>query len=411
MTRLLLAGLSTDLLDVLGRILPSHSVVVLEEAGLFKKRELDRYREREPVDSVVLADYIQSDDYLAPLSAEHRNRPFDAVFPGTEYAVPAAADLAERFGLPGATLRAATCLRDKIRLREVAHAAGILGPAWTEATDETAAQRLAAQAPHGVVVKPADQAGSFGVRLLPPGADVVAHIAAVRAEPPDPMLCDRPLRRRYLVEERMVGREFSVELLVQGGAAIFTNVTAKHLWPGDRPVERGHDVPAPIVEPERQALVDASTRLVAATGFDTGILHAEWIVTDAGPALVECAARAPGDKIIDLLNLAYGFDVVTTLADLFRSRPVTVPARPVGGAAIRFLHALPGTVTGVDGLDKARSRPGVREAAVAVEPGASVNDLASSWDRIGYVLAAGRDVHAASEIADRAVGDIAVATQ
>ncbi|MCS0605863.1 ATP-grasp domain-containing protein [Streptomyces sp. LP11] len=378
-----------------GRV-PAGSVVVVEEPDIIRKRELHGAADRFGcLDRIVPAPYQQADgalDLAAELTAA---RPVAAVVPGLEYAVPATAALAEKLGLPGAGEPAARTLRDKVRLREVTSAAGIRNPRWREIHGPGDILDFAAGGP--VVVKPANRQASVGVQLLDAvdagGAAEAWRRTSEAAE--YEQVPDRELTWRFLAEERLRGPEYSVEALVREGEVVFENVTAKTVVPGPYPVELGHLLPAPLDSGPQEAFGTAIRALVAAIGFGTGILHAEWILTESGPALVECAGRCPGDHLIDLIDLAYGTRIRLTLIDLLAGRPVSLPRAPEQGAAIRFLAAAPGTVTDIAGLAAARALPGVRDVALDVGPGQEVRPWTSSWDRAGHAIATGPDAAAA----------------
>jgi hypothetical protein len=150
--------------------------------------------------------------------------------------------------------------------------------------------------------------------------------------------------------------------------------------------------------------------LIAAVGFGTGILHAEWILTDDGPALVECAGRCPGDRIIDLIDLAYGTQLRVDVIDLLRGQAVDLSAEPRRGSAIRFLTAAPGVVTRVDGLERASSLPGVEAVQIDVAIGAETRAWASSWDRPGYILVTAAGGLQARELARTAAATVEIVT-
>ncbi|CAL9322059.1 ATP-grasp domain-containing protein [Streptomyces sp. SudanB182_2057] len=371
---------------------PSGSVVVIEEPDIIRKRELRDAADRfDCLDRIVPASYQQSAEALDLAAELTATRPVAAVVPGLEYAVPATAALAEKLGLPGATEAAAQALRDKVRLREVSGAGGVRNPRWREVHGPEDILEFADGGP--VVVKPANRQASVGVQLL----DSVDAASAAEAwertssAAEYEQVPDRALAWRFLAEERLRGPEFSVEALVREGEVIFENVTAKTVVPGPYPVEQGHLLPAPLDSGTQDAFRTALRKLVAATGFGTGILHAEWILTEEGPTLVECAGRCPGDYLIDLIDLAYGTRIRLTLIDLLAGRPVTLPRSARRTSAIRFLAAEPGTVTGITGLDEAQRMPGVHVAEVDVEAGQEVRVWASSWDRAGHVIATGPD--------------------
>ncbi|BCB83221.1 hypothetical protein Psuf_005340 [Phytohabitans suffuscus] len=263
-----------------------------------------------------------------------------------------------------------------------------------------------------MVLKPANRQASVGVQLLDRVDSAVAETAWARttAASEYEQIPDRPLNWRYVVEERLVGPEYSVEALVRDGEVVFENVSAKTVVDGPYPIELGHLVPAPLDAGITAHFAAALRALVRATGFGTGILHAEWILTGAGPTLVECAGRCPGDHLVDLIDLAYDGKVRLSLIDLLAGRPAALPARAVQAAAIRFLTAEPGTVTGVSGVDTARQLPGVRDVAVDVEPGSTVGAWTSSWDRPGHVLVTGADPEGARHNALTAAATVRIDT-
>ncbi|MFF8927000.1 ATP-grasp domain-containing protein [Streptomyces longwoodensis] len=385
-------GYNAAYLRAIDGSVPSGSVVVIEEPDIIRKRELHDAADRfDCLDRIVPASYQQSAGALDLAAELTATRPVAAVVPGLEYAVPATAALAEKLGLPGATEAAAQALRDKVRLREVSGAGGVRNPRWREVHGPADILEFADGGP--VVVKPANRQASVGVQLLDSVDEATAAEAWERTSSAAEyeQVPDRELTWRFLAEERLRGPEFSVEALVREGEVVFENVTAKTVVPGPYPVEQGHLLPAPLDPATQEAFGTAIRKLVAATGFGTGILHAEWILTDEGPTLVECAGRCPGDYLVDLIDLAYGTRVRLTLIDLLAGRPVTLPRSAERTSAIRFLAAEPGTVTGITGLDEAQRLPGVHVAEVDVEAGQEVRPWASSWDRAGHVIATGPD--------------------
>ncbi|KUN29518.1 hypothetical protein AQJ23_01765 [Streptomyces antibioticus] len=385
-------GYNAAYLRAIDGSVPSGSVVVIEEPDIIRKRDLhDAAARFDCLDRIVPASYQQSAEALDLAAELTAVRPVAAVVPGLEYAVPATAALAEKLGLPGATETAAQALRDKVRLREVSGAGGVRNPRWREVHGPADIVEFAGDGP--VVVKPANRQASVGVQLLDSVDAATAAQAWERTSSAAEyeQVPDRQLAWRFLAEERLQGPEYSVEALVQRGDIIFENITAKTVIPGPYPVELGHLLPAPLDRDTQTAFETAMRALVAATGFQTGILHAEWILTESGPALVECAGRCPGDYLIDLVDLAYGTRIRLTLIDLLAGRTVALPGSARQTSAIRFLAAEPGTVTKVAGLDTAQELPGVEVAEVDVEAGQEVRPWASSWDRAGHVIATGPD--------------------
>ncbi|MEU6067449.1 ATP-grasp domain-containing protein [Streptomyces sp. NPDC047082] len=405
-------GYNAAYLRAIDGSVPDRSVVVIEEPDIIRKRELQDAAARfDCLDRIVPASYQQSAEALDLVAELTAARPVAAVVPGLEYAVPATAALAEKLGLPGATETAAQALRDKVRLREASGAGGVRNPRWREVHGPADILEFAGDGP--VVVKPANRQASVGVQLLDSvdakGAAQAWERTSSAAE--YEQVPDRQLAWRFLAEERLQGPEYSVEALVQGGEIIFENITAKTVISGRYPVELGHLLPAPLGQDTQHAFETAMRALVAALGFETGILHAEWILTESGPTLVECAGRCPGDYLIDLIDLAYGTRIRLTLIALLAGRPITLPRSARQTSAIRFLAAEPGTVTEVTGVNTAQELPGIQLAEVDVEAGQEVRPWASSWDRAGHVIATGPDANTTRQRVLDADAAIRIATE
>lgn len=404
-----LIGFGKILLTRLDELLPAGSVVVVEDPDVIRKRSVEQEVGRLAcVGALLPAPYHQSLECVDAAVSHLGDRAVEAVLPGLEYGVRAAAALAARLGLPGATPAAAACLTDKLRLREAAAAGGLRSPEWTEVFGPGDVRRFARGRP--VVLKPANRHASLGVQRLAAGDDVDAAWDATVQARDDVMLPDRALRWRYLAERRLDGREYSAEALVARGELLFLNVTEKLTAAGRHPVELGHVVPAGLPGAVQARFERAMGALTRAVGFRDGILHAEWMLDADGPVLIECAGRIPGDSIVDLIEAAYGCDLVGALVAVLSGRRPALPRRAKAATAIRFLTAAPGRVCAVDGVERARATPGVMRAAVTVAAGDEVAELRSSWDRVGEVIAVGRTPAEAQARAGAAVAAVRVRT-
>ncbi len=405
MTHVLLIGYNDGVLAALDRVHPDFEVIVLEEPDLWENKKLAEKAAGHPCLRDVRFGRYQQDDHFLKVVADLHG--IDAVAPGLEYAVTAAAQAAQALGLPGAGTAAAAVLRDKLLLRQATAAAGMPGPAFQEITSAADIAAFAGGRP--CVVKPAGRQASLGVLLLDEGADQVAAWQECCQADERNQLAQRPMTWRYLAEDRMYGPEFSTECLVAAGQVVFLNLTAKRTAPGRSPVELGHVVPASDADggspqPWRQAV----QQLVAAVGFGTGILHAEWVRTADGIRLIECAGRPPGDRIMDLIDLAYDVNLTERWIRLLADGKVSVPAESLSAASVRFITTAPGTISAIDGVDTARQAPGVHRVDLVRKPGDHIHDLRSSWDRVGSVIAVGATAEQAEERARSAAAQVLV---
>ncbi|MEV1328858.1 ATP-grasp domain-containing protein [Micromonospora costi] len=408
---LIIMGTSHGMLRWFVDDLPPDSVVLVEEPDVIRRREVERLVAQLPfLSRVVAAEYQTGLDAEALLAREPGLRAARLVMPGMEYAVGGAARLADALGLPGAGIAAADIFSDKHRMRLLAAEAGLANPAFELVDDPTRAAAFAREHGGRCVLKPTRRSGSLGVQVLTDPEQVVAYWAETATPADTPETSDRGLPTAVLVEQVLEGREHSVELLVADGEVIFGNVTDKRVQPGRRPVETGHTVPSLLPDEARRALLDAATRLARAAGFGTGVLHSEWMVADGRPTLIECAARLPGDMIPALISIAHECGFLHAYLRTLRGERPVLPTRAAGGAAVEFLLAPPGTVTGIDGVRAASRVSGVLHVQLDVAPGATVGEVTNSLARSGYVLVWGSDATEATAAAGKAAEQIQIIT-
>ncbi|MET9886652.1 ATP-grasp domain-containing protein [Streptomyces sp. NPDC006430] len=406
----LVVGFVGVTLAALGEFQPDDSVIYVEEPDVVRKRHV-----RDQIDGVgFVRGLIEWEYHLAGKADEFHQAHPDlapcAIVPAIEYATPFAARLAERYGLPGAGLGAAQILRDKALLRQVSAAAGIANPASVRVTGPADVLAFLRDRPGPVVLKPANRQAAVGTRVIRDAAEVEQAWADCLVQDEGIFVPDRPMERSMLVEQYVDGPEYSVEMLVRDGGALFVNVTGKQLFPGPHPVEMAHIVPADIPADLAHALGAQTARVVEAVGFRDGIVHCEWIVSDGVPYLVECAGRLAGGGIIDTIQLAYPVELMRSYYAVMKGEdlPAELPRRAKGGAAVRFLATGPGRVVGVHGVEEARQVDGVFLVAVTAEPGDRFTGLRHSWDRAGIVMATADSPAEALRRADTAADRIRI---
>ncbi|MGC7101289.1 ATP-grasp domain-containing protein [Amycolatopsis lurida] len=292
----------------------------------------------------------------------------DGVLAFAETQVIAAALVQDRLGLPGPSLRAAVISRNKALQRAHFAAAGLPQPehllvdggarlddaiAWAES-------RLP------VVVKPLSLSGSRGVVAVGDPADLPERLAA----------------GKLLLERQAVGPEYSWEGILRDGRILFGNVTVKETTGPPEFVEVAHragERPSPAVD-------GLARGVVGALGVRSGIVHLEFILTEDGPVVIEVAVRTPGDCLMDVLALTYGFDPYEAVVSIAMGEPVDLPAAPVAHGAIWFPEASPGTVTAIEGADVLAGHPHVARVRLLKSAGDTVAGLVSSAQRVGYLL-------------------------
>jgi biotin carboxylase len=387
------------------------SVILVEEPDIIRKRGIEPAMAGAPMLRELVAWEYQLEASADAFCNTWPDLAPALVVPLVEYATPFAARLAERYGVPGAGAAASRILRDKALLRAVSRSAGIDNPVSAAVADARELRKFMEGNPGPVILKHADRQASLGAKVLRDPDEAEAAWWECAGADEGAMTPDRPVPVRLLAEQFVQGDEYSVEMLVREGRPLFANVTAKQLFPGPHPVELGHLIPAPIDAALGALLRQRTEDMLRSTGFGTGVVHCEWIVSDGVPYLVECAGRFPGDGIIALIEDAYQFDLAGAYYALMRGDQLPALPRDAGrGTAVRFLLAEPGRVTGVDGLEAARAADGVTHASVLYRPGDTIGPLRSSWDRAGSVMARADTAAEAMQRATRASELVRVTT-
>jgi biotin carboxylase len=405
----IIVGYSIAALDSLQKLRPASSVVLIEEPDIIRKRSVEKTLKMYPVVRELVAVEHHDWDTAETFYASAKTLKVASVVPILEYATPFAARLAELYKLPGATFAAALSMRNKHRLRQVTSSQDIRNPRSRLVGSFKDALAVASDFGLPVILKPTDRQGSVGTVIVHDLNQLKEAWEQSQQREEGIMTSDRPANMATLVEELIVGPEFSVEALVSNGQVIFINVTAKELFPGTYPVERAHVVPAPIPSSEFELFSSETAKVISATGFNTGIIHCEWIFSAKGLTLVECAGRFAGDGIIDLICRAWDFDIVAAYHKIMRGEIVEcLPTLPKKCATVRFLGARDGIIDKIEFNKDALTLPGVVDHHLSVQEGDRTFTPTMSWKRIGSVTVEAHDAKSAGTIAEQALAGIRI---
>ncbi|MEW2137976.1 ATP-grasp domain-containing protein [Streptomyces sp. NPDC005409] len=363
----------------------------------FLTRDLHHYLRSAPADgphpllaarNVVTADTNETDTLLPLVERLHEVLAFDGVVSSCDYYLPAVARIAERLGLPGPTATAVEDACRKDRTRRVLAAAGVPGPRFAVCADPARAAAAAREIGYPLVVKPVDLCAGMLVRRVDDERELDRACRALDGFPVNA----RGQRRApvLLLEELLTGPEISVETVTHDGATHVVGITDKSIGGAPAFIETGHMFPADLDPALAAEAADSAVRAVEALGLDHVVCHTELKLTPAGPRLIEVNPRPAGNRITELVRHVTGVDLAAACVDVALGRTPDLAVRPTGvrSAAIAFL--LPeaaGTLTGIDGADEVRGRPGVLELTLA-EPGRTVRAATSNNEYLGHVMTA-----------------------
>lgn len=316
---------------------------------------------------------------------------FEVIFSGREEAQLAVASAAEAIGAPGNPPEAVRTVRNKDLCRERLRLAGFRQPRLWLCDTVDDARRAIAEGAGPWIVKPRDASGSRGVTRVQGPQDVAAAVALVGD--------DRP----FIVEEFVVGEEYSAEGLFVGGAPRVLGITAKEVTAPPHFFEIGHVLPAPLPQDAAKEITDQVSRALRTLGLRHGIFHVELWQSPEGVVLGEVHVRPGGDYIHLLLAYAIpDLEIFGTLIDDALGRPLRTPLDQLicrRAAAVRYLALPPGRVVSIDGWEDVAHHPATLHSELGITVGETVPPLSHSYDRSAAIVVGADTPQSAARLA------------
>tara|TARA_X000000950_G_scaffold106258_1_gene133825 strand:- start:23512 stop:24708 length:1197 start_codon:yes stop_codon:yes gene_type:complete len=109
---------------------------------------------------------------------------------------------------------------------------------------------------------------------------------------------------KLLIEEFLEGREFSVECITFEGKTTVVQITEKFITLPPNTVEIAHLQPARISKTEKSSIEKLVIKAINALEINNSASHAELMLTQKGPFIIEIGARLGGDFISSHLTKA-----------------------------------------------------------------------------------------------------------
>lgn len=256
------------------------------------------------------------------------------------------------------------------------------------------------------IVKPNDATASIGVHQVNSPADAVwAAVERLRSTRTD-RISTLMLLQDFLMEEFVEGPEFSVETFSFSGRHVVVAITEKFTDDAHF-AELGHAVPARLDAKAQDEVSAAVGNFLDLMGLRDGVSHTEIRIGARGPQVIESHNRCAGDAITDLVQGAYGIDLISYALGWPFGLVPELPGRPVpkAGASTRFIVGVPGTIESIDGVDEARARKSVLDVRISAKVGDTVRTLRDNWDRLGLVAVVGADTTDAIRRGAGLIGD------
>ncbi|WP_082393245.1 ATP-grasp domain-containing protein [Nocardia arizonensis] len=316
----------------------------------------------------------------------HRVLRFDGVLSSCDYYLPTVASIAAELGLPGPRRDAVAAACDKAKTRELCSAAGVPGPHYAVAARWADIAAAAEEIGYPVVVKPIDLCGGMFVRRV---EDVDQLRAAVDAIAGFPVNARGQARApQVLVEQCLVGEEFSVETVTVGGRTTIVGITDKRVVGDGCYIEAGHMFPAALAPALAESIGGLAVSAIQALGLDGTVAHTEVKLTAEGPRLIEVNPRPAGNRITELVRRVTGIDLAAAHADLAAGVEPDLAQRDtgIGSAAIAFLVPdRTGELEEIVGAQRWSETEHIVEHTLAA-PGKTVRAANSNNEYLGHVM-------------------------
>ena len=309
----------------------------------------------------------------------------------------------------------AICATDKAAMRKRMKESGVPIPAYYVAASLDEFFEKAENFPDVFISKPADNAASRGVVLVNKGRiRQLAGDEGVRGSLKEIYEYTHEYSRNgeVLLEEFMTGPEVSVESFTVGGETHIITITDKMVTEVPFFVETGHTEPSRLSDENQQDIRRVALMAIKALDVKDGPTHTEIKVTPTGAKLVEIAARLGGDYITSrLVPLSTGVDMIDCCIASTLGEEVKWQRTKKNGSAIRFIFAEDSddevrTIKSIEGVEDALKMPGVEELVMYKAIGDKAERLKNSGDRLGHVIATGKDADEAEKNAESALARI-----
>lgn len=286
--------------------------------------------------------------------------------------------VSEKLGLPSISYDTALKSTDKQMMIETFKSHDVSHPEFKIVDLDSDFNAISNKLGLPFIVKPIDGSGSRGVQLVKNKAEFYDSIN---------YSLQNSKVEQVLAEEYLEGIEVSVELLCKNGIVNVITITQKITSGAPHYVELGHSQPANISESNWESVSDLAISGCEVLGIKNGAAHAEVMITDKGPYIIEIGARLGGDFITShLVPLSTGINMIGELINIMLNKNTDFTKTISCGSCIRYFILPPGRLKSIKNLEEARKMKGVEKIELDISIGDEIFPIENSSKRVGFVL-------------------------
>jgi biotin carboxylase len=323
---------------------------------------------------------VDTTDWRGVCELVERERLDGLIAACTDVAVPTAARVGERFGLPAPPVAATDVLCSKLGFRDFLAAHDLPRPAHHRITEQGLPADVFGRHP-AWIIKPDRASGSKGVAIVR-RRDELAHRFAEAAA--------FSANGEVVLEQFIDGVQGTCEGIVFDGRVQFHLVLDRQTAAPPYVATMGQCAPSRLSDGQTRRLVTLIDTVFARLAITHCVFDADFVCTGDEVFLIELAPRLGGNSISALVRAAYpGFDLVEYAVRLACGDPVpALPTRPANAAAVRILGSHVAGTLRYDpaSVEALRREPWVSRLELDVPSGAAVRAFTSGRDRLGEAV-------------------------
>lgn len=309
---------------------------------------------------------------------------FAGAYCGSDFGLAAVSRIGVELGTPACPPDAVALALNKPAALRAMKDAGVATPDGVMAKTLDAAERAAQAFGFPVIVKPTDSSGSRGVRTVNDADELKAAYDHARK-----------FSNAVLVERIVDGHHIDINGLFVDGKFLRGGLFDRYFTPPPIHIPLWGHQPTDLSAADEDRAYAAFEAGARAMGIEAGPCKADGIWTADGPVMLEIAPRFHGDvSTSHITPLATGDSAVKAwFAHLAGARAEDYLAlrtqRYAGWRVVTPDHG--GAFDGIDGLDTARSLPGIDDISVLKKKGYRIDGVTDNLAVMAFIWGTGTD--------------------
>lgn len=248
------------------------------------------------------------------------------------------------------------------------------------------------------IVKPVDSSGSRGVNCANSIEELSSCVEKSMAYSQE---------KKVIIEELLIGKEVSVEILVHNSIPFIVSITDKKTSGYPNFVEISHISPSRLIDIEKLEISSLAIEAVKAINIVNGAAHVEIMETKSGPYLIEVGARLGGDFITShLVPYSTGYDIVKGAIDVsLNIKPEQLTNEQFYPTEISFFTPYVGKINYLPNLDFLIN-DNVLDVGYFKTIGDNISITPNSSNRLGYFIVKSDSYDKTNEISRKTMDKI-----